>query len=123
FCLTNLSDHPVSVPTPTHSIHRCVALEVYDSHERLFFRKDEGTRGTVFLGPSGYPMLRIEAHGSVDDITALWLSPVDYGVPPAGKYYVRIAFPLVPMGEDNRFSVSKAFEFTIPPKSKADVRS
>ena len=85
FSLINQSHHAVSVPTPTHSVARCIAVEVYDAHKRLFFRKDEGTRGTVGLGSSGFPSVCINAGGSVDDTVNLWLSQLDFGEPPPGQ--------------------------------------
>ena len=115
FSLINQSDTSCSVPTPLHSLSLCIAVEVYDKNGHLFFRKDNGTKGMVTsAGPKGYPSVTIGAGSRVDDEDYIWLSPIHYGKPPPGAYYVRVAFGFSPFAQTaEEFTTSKVFKFVV----------
>jgi hypothetical protein len=115
FELINESKAVRFIPNWQPSLSRCMVIEVYDEHERLFFRKDEGTLGQVIVSASNdYFKLRLEPGSSLKGENYIWLSVPDFGQPPPGKYYIRVAYGFRPNAQaPEEFTVSKAVRFNV----------
>jgi hypothetical protein len=105
YSLVNRSNVPCDLITQD-LLKLDLVVEVYDERKSLFFRTDYGTTGTREFTIKRHLPPRSSVSGDV----RIWVSDIDFGRPPPGTYYVRIAFGL----DDEHFSVSKAVKFKVP---------